>query len=84
MLFQLNDNHEIIKKSCELVKFLVLRNLLRPEDVDIIWNSRVGKHETVVKEIYNLIGELPYYEKEVSENLKLFQKISAVPREQWD
>ena len=62
----MNDNPEIIKKSCELTKFLVIRNLLKSEDIDIIWTSRVGKHETVVKEIYALVGELPYYEKDVA------------------
>lgn len=80
----MNDNPEIVKKACELTKFLVLKNLLKHEDVDIIWNSRAGKHETFVKEIYALVGELPYYEKDVGENMKLFKKVTNVPREQWD
>jgi hypothetical protein len=75
----MNENLEIVKKACELTKFLVLRNVLTPEDIDIIWKSRVGKHETVVKEIYSLIGEIPYYEKDTKQNLSLFSKISKVP-----
>jgi hypothetical protein len=63
-LFVLNDNLELTKKSCELTRFLANRNLLTSEEIETIWASRIGKHETIIKEIYNLIGDLPYYEKD--------------------
>jgi len=39
-----NDNQEFIKKSCELVKFLNIKHNIEPEDIDLIWKSRTGKH----------------------------------------
>ena len=83
-LFILNDNLELTKKSCELTRFLANRNLLTSEEIEIIWASRIGKHETIIKEIYNLIGDLPYYEKDTKENLKLFAKISNIPKAEQD
>jgi hypothetical protein len=51
-----NDNQEFIKKACELVKFLNIKTNITDADVDLIWKSRLGKHETSVKEIYTLIS----------------------------
>ena len=63
-LFLFNDNLELIKKSCELTRFLVQRSMLTSEEIEIIWASRTGKHETIIKQIYNLMGDIPYYEKD--------------------
>lgn len=64
VLFVHNDNQEFIKKACELVKFLNIKNNITDENVDLIWKARLGKHETTVKEIYSLVAELPLYENE--------------------
>lgn len=84
ILFLNNDNHEFIKKACEIVKFLNIKHNIVEKDVDLIWQSRVGKHETVVREIYNLLAEFPLYQNDIGENVRLFRKVADLPRQQWD
>jgi hypothetical protein len=74
-----NDNQEFIKKACELVKFLNIKSNINDADVDLIWKSRLGKHETSVKEIYTLVSELPLYENEEAKKLELFRKVATIP-----
>lgn len=83
-LLFVSDNQEFIKKSCELVRFLFVKGHISEGEVEEIWKSREGKHETVIKEIYTLISEFPLYQTDVEAKLKLFGKISAVPKEEWD
>jgi hypothetical protein len=66
------------------VKYLNIKNNITDEDIDLIWKSRLGKHETTVKEIYTLVSELPMYETEYEDKLVLFNKISNIPSELWD
>lgn len=84
ILFVHNDNQEFIKKACELVKFLNIKNNITDQDVDLIWQARQGKHETTVKEIYTLIADLPLYENEDQKKIELFKKVSSLPEESWD
>ena len=56
ILFTHNDNPELIKKACELAKFLFMKGSLTEDNIDLIINSRMGKHETVLKEIYALVS----------------------------
>ena len=79
-----NDNAEFIKKVCELSKYLYIKGNLTEEDLDLIIKSRVGKHETVIKEIYLLIADIALYDASQEWKMKMFQKISNMPEEQWD
>lgn len=66
------------------MKFLNCKQNVREQDIKVLWKSRIGKHETILKEIYNLLSEFPLYEHDINENLKLFVMVSDLPEEQWD
>lgn len=57
-LFGDNSHPELMKRSKEIIYFLAVEGKLTAKDVDMIWESQVGKHETIRHMIWGLLGEL--------------------------
>ena len=53
-----NTHLEIVKRSGCILKFLAKQDALPQETIDLIWKSQLGKHEEMVRVIYNMIQDL--------------------------
>lgn len=76
---------EIIKRSGPLLKLLCRPNevLFDESIVELVWRCQVGKHEEMVRTIYNLIQEvLPSLPMAMID--KFFEKVQAMPPVQID
>lgn len=75
-----NAHIEIVKRSGPILKMLPRygENLFDETIVDMIWKCQLGKHEEVVRTVYNLIQEvLPYVNLEIIDCF--FTKIKQFP-----
>ncbi len=53
------DSHEqIVKRSPTLLKFLATHNRLHVGHLDLLWTAAAGKHEGLVRIVYDTIAEL--------------------------
>jgi len=50
-----NTHLEIVKRSSCILKFLAKLDSLPLESVDLIWKSQLGKHEEMVRVVYQMI-----------------------------
>lgn len=57
-LFGETSHPEIMKRSKEIIKFIASEGKLTRDHINMIWDSQVGKHETVRQIIWGVIGEL--------------------------
>lgn len=78
-----NTHLEIVKRSGCILKFLAKLGALPPDSIDLIWKCQLGKHEEMVRVVYNIIKELvPYISLE---NIDiLYSKIQTVPPKSFD
>lgn len=64
LIFNENAHAELIKRSSFLLTYLSSESLLTKEMLDFIWNCQQGKHEDIVRAIYDTF-------KEIVENLPI-------------
>jgi hypothetical protein len=57
-VFGENTHLEIVKRSGCFLKFLAKQGALPNETIDLIWKCQQGKHEEMVRVIYNVIKDL--------------------------
>jgi ubiquitin carboxyl-terminal hydrolase 9/24 len=52
-----NSHVEIIKRTAPLIKFMIKygNGAFDASSVDLIWKAQLGKHEDIVRNVYNLI-----------------------------
>lgn len=72
-----HSHHEIMKRSPTILKFLAKHDALRGEDLDLLWQSSIGKHETLVRVVYDTIADITHELSEEHLDL-LFSRIQAV------
>jgi hypothetical protein len=53
-----NTHIEIVKRSGCLLKFLAKQGSLPAEMIELIWKCQLGKHEEMVRVVYNIIKDL--------------------------
>ena len=53
-----NTHLEIVKRSGCVLKFLAKFDALPSDTFDLIWKCQLGKHEEMVRMVYNIIKEL--------------------------
>ena len=58
LIFNENAHAELIKRSSFLLTYLSSENLLTKEMLDSIWKCQQGKHEDIVRAIYDIIKEI--------------------------
>mmetsp|Transcript_12467 Transcript_12467/g.20271 ORF Transcript_12467/g.20271 Transcript_12467/m.20271 type:complete len:3278 (-) Transcript_12467:248-10081(-) len=82
-LFSENIHEEVLRRSGDIVKFLAHFQELENRDIDLIWDSIQGKHESVCHTIFQLVGEvapaLSYPQLE-----HLYEKIATLPKSAYD
>ncbi|KAH8869289.1 putative ubiquitin carboxyl-terminal hydrolase FAF [Schistosoma japonicum] len=49
---------QYVEKVEEIIRFMIRKLLLTSNDLDIIWESQIGKHETIIKNIFNMLTRL--------------------------
>src|SRR5260221_388375 len=49
---------EIVKRTGCILKFLARQNALPAETIDLIWKCQQGKHEEMVRVVYNIIKDI--------------------------
>jgi len=78
-----NTHVEIVKRAGPVIKFLAKHDALPADFVDLLWKSQEGKHEEMVRVVYDII-------KDVTSDLRpavidhLFEKIQSVPLASYD
>jgi hypothetical protein len=55
MIFTRNLHLEVLKRSYRIMTFLASNNRISVEHVEMIWDVATGKHETIQKNIYDLL-----------------------------
>jgi len=50
-----NAHLEIVKRSSCLLRFLAKKESLPQDSIDLIWRCQLGKHEEMVRVVYNII-----------------------------
>jgi hypothetical protein len=55
-----NTHVEIIKRTAPLVKFMIKygNGSFDASGVELIWKAQLGKHEDIVRNVYNLIQDI--------------------------
>ncbi|CAH8682566.1 unnamed protein product [Schistosoma rodhaini] len=49
---------QYVEKVEEIIRFMIRKLLLTLNDLDSIWESQIGKHETIIKNIFNMLTHL--------------------------
>jgi hypothetical protein len=63
MIFTRNLHLEVLKRSYKIMAFLALNGKIRAVEVEMIWEVATGKHETIQKNIYDLLLQITRYLK---------------------
>jgi len=78
VLLGASSHHEIVKRSPPLLKFLAANQALSTDHLDVLWTSSIGKHEAIVRVVYDTIADLA--SDLSSKHLDfLFTRIQAIP-----
>lgn len=51
---------QYVEKLENIIRFLIKKNTLSPEYLDLIWNSQIEKHEIIVKNVHDLIAKMAW------------------------
>ncbi|CAH8875847.1 unnamed protein product [Trichobilharzia szidati] len=49
---------QYVEKVEEVIRFMIRKSLLTSSDLDTIWESQIDKHETIVKNVFNMLTHL--------------------------
>jgi hypothetical protein len=63
MIFTRNLHLEVLKRSYKIMTFLAMNGRISAREVEMIWDVAVGKHETIQKNIYDLLLQITRYLK---------------------
>jgi hypothetical protein len=56
-IFLFNVHIEVLRRSNKLLLFLAAHGHVGEAEIEMIWDSSLGKHESIQKLIYELLGE---------------------------
>ena len=85
-LFGEKMHHELLKRSNEIFKFLVIHDTMEKEYLDALWNSCLGKQEQVMEASFGILSEI-VGQKEFSNQLIDYimqNKINEFPTSSYD
>jgi hypothetical protein len=75
-----NNHIEIVKRCGPMLRFMALygRGKFDAQTVSLVWKCQMGKHEEMVRTVYNLIQEImPYLSVELCD--LFYAKIEEMP-----
>ncbi|CAH8598268.1 unnamed protein product [Schistosoma turkestanicum] len=49
---------QYVEKVEEIIRFMIRKSMLTLDDLDMIWESQTGKHETIIKNIFHMLTRL--------------------------
>jgi len=78
VFLQSHSHEQIVKRSPILLKFLAQHNALKVEHVELLWASSIGKHEGLVRIVYDTLADLAQELNDEHLNA-LFQRLLAIP-----
>jgi len=83
IIFGENTHLEIVKRSSKIIKFLSNKHALPENFVSLVWKSQEGKHEEMVRTIYEIIKDVV---QQLSVDIidDLFIKIKSVTEASYD
>lgn len=74
---------EIVKRCSDILKFMAKFDTIPNEIIDLLWSSCEGKHEALVRAIYDtIIGISGYLTKEGAK--RMHEKILSIPHEEMN
>lgn len=53
-----NAHAELVKRTAPILVFLAKKNLVKAEIIELLWKSQQGKHEDIVRVVYDIIKDL--------------------------
>eukprot|EP01125_Pyxidicula_operculata_P018997 TRINITY_DN6842_c1_g3_i2.p1 TRINITY_DN6842_c1_g3~~TRINITY_DN6842_c1_g3_i2.p1 ORF type:complete len:2639 (+),score=452.27 TRINITY_DN6842_c1_g3_i2:39-7955(+) len=74
---------ELVKKSSSIIEALSKSNMITESELDLIWRSSLGAHESLTHQVWELIGAFAPFLKE-NMFTSLFSKIREVPLSDYD
>jgi len=82
-LFGETSHHELMRRAPSVLRLLAFHRLITTAHVDIIWDAAIGKHETIMHQIWELLSTLS---RDLSFDLiqYLFNKISLISPHCYD
>lgn len=51
---------QYVEKLEKIIRFLIKEQALSLEDLDAVWRAQDGKHETIVKNVHDLLAKLAW------------------------
>lgn len=51
---------QYVEKLEKILRFLIKEKALTIEDLDAVWRAQDGKHETIVKNVHDLLAKLAW------------------------
>lgn len=51
---------QYVEKLEKIIRFLIKEKSLTLEDLDAVWRAQAGKHETIVKNVHDLLAKLAW------------------------
>lgn len=82
-VFGENTHLEIVKRTGSILKFLARQQALPAETIDLIWKCQQGKHEEMVRVVYNIIKDIvPFINLQYID--LFFTKIQSVSPQHYD
>ena len=63
IIFTRNLHLEVLKRSYRIMNFLAANNKILAKEVEMIWDVAAGKHETIQKNIYDLLHNIARFLK---------------------
>lgn len=52
---------QYVEKLEHIIRFLIKEKALTLSDLDAVWRAQDGKHETIVKNVHELLAKLAWY-----------------------
>lgn len=72
---------EIVKRCSDIPKFMAKYESIPLEVIDLLWNSCEGKHEAIVRAIYDIIIDISsFFTKQGAQRMS--EKILSIPHEE--
>ena len=83
MILSENAHAELVKRLGTILIFLAKQKKINPDIIDLLWRCQQGKHEDIVRVVYDIIKDLVEF-LNVDEIKLLNEKIKAIPLDAYD
>ena len=74
---------EVLKRCPDIIKFMASENALTREQLDLILESSSGKHDSIIRVVYQLIVDI-IDSLPLEQSNYIFDKLAGIPIAEWD